>query len=125
MLMENPIPTFAYLVSQIAERHPELAYIHAVEPRMDSTTPRPVVPEGWSNDFLRDIWVSPGSERRFISAGGYTRALALEFADTKGDIIAIGRHFISNVRRFYHRHHANSDQHLSPTSPIGYSTIFL
>ncbi|KAJ7488912.1 hypothetical protein FB451DRAFT_1223253 [Mycena latifolia] len=96
MLMKDPKPTFAYLVSQILQRHPDLAYIHAVEPRVDRTVTRTVIPEGWSNDFLRDIWVSPGSDRRFISVGGYTRALALEYADTKDDIIAFGRQFISN-----------------------------
>ncbi|KAJ7183003.1 hypothetical protein C8R43DRAFT_1101213 [Mycena crocata] len=96
MLMQDPKPTFAYLVRQILERQPELAYIHAIEPRIDSTTPRAIIPEGWSNDFLRDIWVSPTSDRRFISAGGYNRPLAFEFADEKDDIIAFGRHFISN-----------------------------
>lgn len=98
MGMQDPKPTFAYLARQIVERHPEFGYIHAIEPRIDATTLRAVVPEGWSNDFLRDIWVSPESERRFISAGGYTRPLALEFAGDKDDIIAFGRQFISNVR---------------------------
>lgn len=98
MGMQNPKPTYAYLVGQILERHPELAYIHAIEPRVDSTTLRAVIPEGWSNDFLRDIWVSPGNERRFISTGGYNRPLAFEFAEDKDDIIAFGRHFLSNVR---------------------------
>ncbi|KAF8151841.1 FMN-linked oxidoreductase, partial [Mycena galopus ATCC 62051] len=96
MGMEDPKPTFAYLVAQILERHPQFAYIHSIEPRVDATTLRPVIPEGWSNDFLRDIWLSPESERRFISSGGYNRPLALEFADDKNDIIAFGRHFISN-----------------------------
>ncbi|KAJ7301820.1 hypothetical protein DFH08DRAFT_794918 [Mycena albidolilacea] len=96
MGMAHPKPTFAYLVGEILERHPEFAYIHAIEPRVDSITLRPVIPPGWSNDFLRDIWVSPTSGRRFISAGGYDRPLALEFADNKNDIIAFGRHFISN-----------------------------
>ncbi|KAJ7434928.1 hypothetical protein B0H11DRAFT_2116077, partial [Mycena galericulata] len=96
MGMEDPRPTFAYLVSQIAQRHPDLAYIHLVEPRVDSSVTRDSVPDGWSNDFLREIWHSPGSDRRFISAGAYTRALAIEYADTRNDIIAFGRPFISN-----------------------------
>jgi NADPH2 dehydrogenase len=45
------------------------------------------------NDFLREIW----SPRPFISAGGYTRELAIDTAETKGDLIAVGRLFISNV----------------------------
>ncbi|KAJ7255776.1 hypothetical protein C8J57DRAFT_1186402 [Mycena rebaudengoi] len=96
MGMKDPVPTFTHFITQVLARHPELAYIHAIEPRVDSMVLRPVIPDGWSNDFLRAIWISPNSERRFISAGGYTRDLALEFADTKDDIIAFGRPFISN-----------------------------
>lgn len=36
MGMEDPIPTFSYLVKHLAELHPDLAYLHVVEPR---TTP--------------------------------------------------------------------------------------
>lgn len=32
--MKDPIPTFSYLVSEIAKRYPDLAYIHVVEPRV-------------------------------------------------------------------------------------------
>ncbi|KAJ7131360.1 FMN-linked oxidoreductase [Mycena epipterygia] len=96
MGMQDPKPTFTYLVSQLVKRHPELAYIHVIEPRIDATTLRDVVPAGWTNDIFRDIWVSPQSNRRFISAGGYTRDLAVEFSDKKDDIIVFGRPFISN-----------------------------
>ncbi|KAJ7100890.1 hypothetical protein B0H15DRAFT_919967 [Mycena belliarum] len=95
MLMKDPLPTFTCLVRQILQRQPELAYIHAVEPRVSGNDIRASVPEGWSNDVLRDIWVAPGSARRFIRAGGFTRALALEYAD-KDDLVAFGRQFISN-----------------------------
>lgn len=47
-----------------------------------------------SNDFIREIW----RPRPLISAGGYNRELALKVAETKGDLIAFGRFFISNVR---------------------------
>ena len=50
-----------------------------------------------SNDFIREIW----GPRPIISAGGYDRDLAIEFADTKGDLIAFGRYFISNVSVSY------------------------
>ncbi|KAJ7038431.1 hypothetical protein C8F04DRAFT_1220372 [Mycena alexandri] len=96
MGMKDTKPTFTYLANELVKRHPELAYIHAVDPRVDATTLRAVVPEGWSNDFLRDIWVSPLSDRRFISAGGYTLPLARKSADDNNDIIAFGRQFISN-----------------------------
>lgn len=47
-----------------------------------------------SNDFIREIW----APRPLITAGGYTRDLALEVAETKGDLIGFGRPFIPNVR---------------------------
>ena len=87
MGMENPRPTFAYFVSQAKERFPDLAYLHAVEPRSDD--------EG-SNEFLREIW----GERVFIAAGGYTPQTAAETAETKGGLIAFGRYYISNVSLF-------------------------
>ena len=30
--MKDPIPTFTYLVSQVVQRHPDLAYLHVIEP---------------------------------------------------------------------------------------------
>ena len=32
MRMEDPVPTFTYLVEQIKHRHPDLAYLHVVSP---------------------------------------------------------------------------------------------
>lgn len=32
--MQDPIPTYKYLVSRIAELYSDLAYIHVVEPRV-------------------------------------------------------------------------------------------
>lgn len=34
MKMKDPLPTFSYLVSEIAKRHPDFAYIHVTEPRV-------------------------------------------------------------------------------------------
>lgn len=48
-----------------------------------------------SNDFIREIW----KPRPLISAGGYNRETALAVAETKGDLVAFGRYFISNVRQ--------------------------
>ncbi|KAF7798995.1 hypothetical protein EIP86_010224 [Pleurotus ostreatoroseus] len=94
MRMEDPKPTFAYLVNRIAEKHPDLAYLHLVEPRVEGNLDRTVGP-GESNDFLRDIW----APRPVISAGGFTRDSALEHADKTGDLVAFGRSYISNVSR--------------------------
>lgn len=34
MGMADPVPQYSYLVREIANRHPNLAYIHIVEPRV-------------------------------------------------------------------------------------------
>ncbi|KAJ7146474.1 NADH:flavin oxidoreductase/NADH oxidase [Mycena epipterygia] len=91
MQFDNPKPTYAHLVTQLRERHPDLAYVHAVEPRVDGTETVDVK-EGYSNDFLRDIW----GDRPFISAGGYTRETAIAAAEEKGDLIAFSRPYIAN-----------------------------
>ncbi|KAL4247445.1 Aldolase-type TIM barrel [Abortiporus biennis] len=90
MGMEDPYPTYSYLVQQLAERFPDLAYIHAVDPRESSDTPDGL--NGKSLDTFRNIW----SPRPFISAGSYTPELALEVANNKGDLIAFGRNFLAN-----------------------------
>ncbi|KAJ3551583.1 hypothetical protein NM688_g4619 [Phlebia brevispora] len=91
MRMEDPIPQFTHLVSELARQHPSMAYIHVVEPRVHRFDDIEV-PPGESNDFMRDIWFP----RPLISAGGYKRENALDVAEEKGDLIAFGRYFISN-----------------------------
>ncbi|KAI5893070.1 FMN-linked oxidoreductase [Schizophyllum commune H4-8] len=94
MRMKDPIPQFSYFTAQLKARHPDLAYLHVVEPRIsgiDDRTNEDIGAEE-QNDFLREIW-APGV---VISAGGYTRETALKTADEKGDLIGMGRWFISN-----------------------------
>ena len=103
MKMDDPKPTFSYIVSEIKKAHPTLSYIHVMEPRAESQDILEKDPEGESNDFIREIWTSPESDengRRLITAGGYTRDLATKIADEKGDIIAFGRPFLANVSFF-------------------------
>ncbi|KAK0234434.1 hypothetical protein EDD85DRAFT_774273 [Armillaria nabsnona] len=92
--MKDPIPTFSYFVSQIKKEHPDLSYIHVVEPRIDGSETRnqEEYSSDSSNDFLRKIW----APKPYIAAGAFTRVTAMEAADDKGDIVAFGRHFISN-----------------------------
>ncbi|KAF8747497.1 oxidoreductase, partial [Rhizoctonia solani] len=98
MRMKNPIPTFAYLVSEIAQRHPELAYLHFVEPVVSgpndakdqvhdvgSATPN-------TNEFARVIW----QPRPFLSAGGFTAQSAFVEAETRDTGVVMGRYFIAN-----------------------------
>ncbi|KAH9945554.1 NADH:flavin oxidoreductase/NADH oxidase [Amylocystis lapponica] len=91
MRMDNPVPTFSYFASQLVARHPDMAYIHAVEPRAQGGEDREVQ-AGESNEFLRAIW----APRPFISAGGYDRARALATVEEKGGLVAFGRLFIAN-----------------------------
>ncbi|KAJ7146449.1 hypothetical protein C8R44DRAFT_600605 [Mycena epipterygia] len=92
MHFDNPKPTYAHLVTQLRERYPDFAYVHIVEPRADGTETVKEVKEGYSNDFIRDIW----GDRRLISAGGYTRETAIAAAEEKGDLIAFARPYIAN-----------------------------
>ncbi|KAJ8518945.1 hypothetical protein ONZ45_g4030 [Pleurotus djamor] len=94
MRMDNPKPTFSYLVSQIRERLPDPAYIHVIEPRVAlgfDERPDSAIPADEENDFIRKLW----APKALLSAGGYTRELAIKAAE-RGDVVAVGRHFISN-----------------------------
>ena len=111
MGMNDPIPTFAYFISELKSRYPSLAYLHVTEPRVsggvDRTELTSEVPADFaheSNDVFRRLWASgEGAERRvFISAGGYTPEGArerVEGAESEGrnECVAFGRFFIANV----------------------------
>ncbi|KAF8215665.1 hypothetical protein K438DRAFT_1704537 [Mycena galopus ATCC 62051] len=97
----DPKPTYAYLTTQLRDRFPELAYLHVVEPRVDGSQTVDVN-EGYSNDFIRDIW----GDRHLISAGGYTRETAIAAAEAKGDLIAFGRAYVANPDLPYRLLHA-------------------
>lgn len=43
MRMADPKPTFSYLVADLAKRHPNFAYIHLVEPRVEGSVDRTVL----------------------------------------------------------------------------------
>jgi NADPH2 dehydrogenase len=94
---------FSYIVSKIKEAHPTLSYIHVIDARVKGFDVLAQNPKGESIDFIREIWSSPEDDengRRLISAGGYTKNVAIEHADQRGDLIAFGRYFIANVNRF-------------------------
>ncbi|CAE6500886.1 unnamed protein product [Rhizoctonia solani] len=97
MGMRNPIPTYTYIISELVERHPELAYIHMIEPGINSaengTTQE--LDEGVkaSNDFAFQIW----TPRAYLTGGGYDHKSAPKMAETLDNTaIVIGRLFISN-----------------------------
>ncbi|PBK87345.1 FMN-linked oxidoreductase [Armillaria gallica] len=92
MNMKEPKPTFAHLVSQIKTQHPDLAYLHIIEPRIFGNFDRETVGADEEKDFIRELWAS----KTLIAAGGYNRQTAMEAADKTSDLITFGRHFISN-----------------------------
>ncbi|KAF7433608.1 hypothetical protein PC9H_005569 [Pleurotus ostreatus] len=101
MGMADPKPTYTYFVEQMKERFPVMAYLHVTEPRVGAELglegadgkerAEGSISTEEENDFLRRIW----SPRPFITAGGYTRELAIKAAE-RGDIIAVGRYFLAN-----------------------------
>ncbi|KAJ7106645.1 NADH:flavin oxidoreductase/NADH oxidase [Mycena epipterygia] len=92
MGIPDPIPTFSYVVAQLATQHPDLAYLHLVEPRISGGGAREdAVGAHESNDALRALW----APRPLVRAGGFTREGAIEAAES-GDLVAFGRMYISN-----------------------------
>lgn len=120
MGMADPIPQFTHFVSSLNSAHPDLVYLHAVEPLMGTNATEGSYLFGESNDFLRHIWGS----KPFISAGGYTRESAIARADNHSEeLVAFGRQFISNVcssffNSFFYERIINDALFFdSPTSP--------
>ncbi|KAE9408424.1 FMN-linked oxidoreductase, partial [Gymnopus androsaceus JB14] len=94
MGMDDPRPTFTYLVQQIKHLHPSFAYIHVVEPRIKGSADTEEAHAEASNDFLREIW----HPKRFITAGGYKPETAFAVAEkyqNEGELVAFGRYFLS------------------------------
>ncbi|KAF8146989.1 hypothetical protein K438DRAFT_1868421 [Mycena galopus ATCC 62051] len=83
---------YTHFVTQLRNRHPELAYLDVVEPRIDGGVTVDVVKDGYYNDFIRDIW----GDRRLIRAGGCTRETAIAAAKEKGGLTAFARPYIAN-----------------------------
>ncbi|GAA5911825.1 alkene reductase [Sporobolomyces salmoneus] len=90
--LEDIHETFTYFVNQIKDRHPDFAYIHAVESRIGGNDDVPA-DEKETLDFLYDIW----TPRPFLVAGGFKQDNAVAEAEKfKNSVIVFGRYFISN-----------------------------
>ncbi|KAH9009990.1 NADH:flavin oxidoreductase/NADH oxidase [Lactarius hengduanensis] len=94
MGMKDPLPTFTTFIERIRDEHPNLAYIHVIEPRMNNFTAADVTDENraHSNEVLRKVW----GDRPYIAAGGMDRATAIDTVSKYGGLVAFGRHFIAN-----------------------------
>ncbi|TBU46512.1 NADH:flavin oxidoreductase/NADH oxidase [Dichomitus squalens] len=87
--MDDPVPTFTYLVDQFKQKYPNLAYLHVVSP----DAPFNVGPEDKSqNDFIYKLW----RPRPVITTGGYDRESGLRVAQETGQLIGYGRAFLAN-----------------------------
>ena len=102
MGMKDPIPTFTTFVERIRAAHPNLAYIHAIEPRFhgpkeprmnDPAEANPTQDNTQSNETLGKV----AGDIPYIAAGGFDLASATSAVEKYGGLVAFGRHFIANV----------------------------
>ncbi|PVF97962.1 putative NADPH2 dehydrogenase chain OYE2 [Serendipita vermifera] len=96
MRMDDPIPTFQYLIQQLHDRFPSLAYLHLIESEIkgdnDAQARKRTDGKKDSNDFARKIW----GDRPYISAGGYKPDTANRHVEKQGGLVAFGRLFLAN-----------------------------
>ncbi|KAG8834754.1 hypothetical protein FRC17_007260 [Serendipita sp. 399] len=123
MRQEQPIPTFSYLIEQLRDRYPELAYLHVVEPKIKGDKDTGIDrKQDETNDFARKIW----GNRPYIAAGGYQPDTAEETVQRNGGMTAFGRWFISNpdlpsrIRRSAKLEPFDRKTFFKPESPEGY-----
>ncbi|KAL0082463.1 hypothetical protein J3Q64DRAFT_1814857 [Phycomyces blakesleeanus] len=97
---DTPYETWGYLVSQLQEKHPNLAYLHFIEPRDDNITT--MFPEIDRTEIIENDTIEPFHKAwkgPFISAGGYTTTPKRAFETTErleNTLVAFGRSFIAN-----------------------------
>ncbi|KZV65445.1 FMN-linked oxidoreductase [Peniophora sp. CONT] len=123
---EDPIPTFTYLVTELRRRHPDMAYLHVIEPRFGNVWTGRAVRAHESNDFLREIWRG----KVYIADTGFTRETAIERADAnEHDLVAIGRYYTSNpdlpIRLQYNIPLTPyvRESFFAELDPVGYNTV--
>ncbi|KAI8877775.1 FMN-linked oxidoreductase [Backusella circina FSU 941] len=89
---DTPYETWGHLAQSLQANHPNLSYVHMVEPRSNFIAGPNKATED-SLDPFRKAW-----KGTFISAGGYTSntKLAFEVAEETGNLIAFGRTYIAN-----------------------------
>jgi len=126
MKMDDPIPQFRYFISQLAARHPDMAYIHVIEPRVSGDQHIPESAEE-NLDFAREAWKKTG--KPFLAAGGFDRDKAFEMMSMEGmdtTLIAFGRWFLANpdlpkrLEKNLPLNQYNQDTFYKPMSPEGY-----
>ena len=91
MGMPDPGPTYSALVEYFKSSHPDLAYIHVVEPEVKGKIVDGVV---YSNAFIHDLW----SPRPLIRTGGFDRQTALVATQSKDTLVGFARNYLATVR---------------------------
>lgn len=90
----DPLSVFVPWAKAIVKAQPSLAFIHAVEPRIeggsDSPDNLPKMDETLAP--IRDVISS--TDVKFIVAGGYTPETAIKHASQTNDLVGFGRYFI-------------------------------
>ncbi|KAI0744231.1 NADH:flavin oxidoreductase/NADH oxidase [Daedaleopsis nitida] len=121
MRMEDPVPTFTYLVEQIKARFPDLAYLHPIAP--GAPLGRGPADESQA-DFIHKLW----APRPTITNGGFTRESGMKTAEETGQIIAYGVPFLSNpdlpfrLRKNLPLNEPDLTTFYTPMDPVGYTT---
>lgn len=90
MGMPDPIPTYSALVDYFKSSHPDLAYIHVVEPEVEGKRVGDVV---HSNSFIHDLW----SPRPLIRTSGFDKDTALAAAQSKDTLVGFARNYLATV----------------------------
>jgi NADPH2 dehydrogenase len=94
MGMKDPLPTFTTFVERLRVTHPNFAYVHGIEPRINGGDElNSDQGSTQSNEALRKA----AGDIPFIATGGFDRASAAGMVEKHGGLVAFGRHFIANV----------------------------
>ncbi|KAH8802425.1 hypothetical protein F5884DRAFT_802025 [Xylogone sp. PMI_703] len=91
MRMEDPRPTFSYLVRELKKLN--IAFLHIVLPRVSGNAD---VESTDSIDYLIDIW---GNQSPLLIAGGFTAELAKQYVEQHANnniVVVFGRYYIAN-----------------------------
>ncbi|KAI8054170.1 uncharacterized protein B0P05DRAFT_581783 [Gilbertella persicaria] len=107
---EFPIKTCSYLLSQLQQNWPNMAYVHFMERRQDDELDKDLAAP------YRSIWKGPIISSGFSSSSSISHAI--DYSERTGDLIAFGRLFISNPDLL------NRIRHNQPLSPFDYSTFY-
>ncbi|KAI0744285.1 NADH:flavin oxidoreductase/NADH oxidase [Daedaleopsis nitida] len=122
MRMEDPIPTFSYLVQQIKARFPNLAYLHHTGPNVQGTGRGPE--DESQTDFIQKLWAPLPA----ITNGGFTRESGLKTAEETGQLVAYGSLFLANpdlpfrLRENVPFNKPDPTSFYTPLDPVGYTT---